>query len=216
MNRTAITNLIAARPHPAFLQGVFILATLTGMLILSGCSNIGSAGSLHTRSLGDQPVILPAKYVAAYFGPDPQGSMSFMLTDVAVEQVIDRKVSQGQILHVDLLWEPKPGSTPIDPSATNASLRLVVIANGEVGVYGGAGFALPSGKLDGRSVTLTLRDASLQLQDATPGFRDLLSPAEMTGTFTAKRDETKTRQLNHAASQIVTDALGRTRIVMAR
>jgi hypothetical protein len=195
-----------------------VITLVCGLLIalLNGCTNWGSAGSLHTRSLGDNPVILPAKYLAAFFGPDPQGSTSFMLADVPVQQVLDRNVTQAQILHVDLLWEPMPGRTPIDPSATNASLRLVIIADGEVGLYGGAGFAMPSGSLDGKSVTLTLRDASLQLLDATPGFRDLLSPAEMTGTFTARRDEKKTQQLNQAASQMVTDALGRTRIVHAR
>lgn len=199
------------------MQGVFICAiAVASVFWAGGCAKWGSAGSLHTRSLGDAPVVLPAQYVAAYFGPDPQGSTAFMLTDVPIDHVFDRKVAKGQILHVDLLWVPKPGRTPIDPSATNASLRLVVIIDGEVGVYGGAGFALPSGPLDEKAVTLTLRDASLQLQDSTPGFRDLLSPAQMTGTFTAKRDEVKTRKLNDAASQIVTDALGRTRIVQAR
>jgi hypothetical protein len=114
-----------------------------------------------------------------------------------------------------LLWVPKAGDTPMDPSATNASIRHIIISNGQVGIYGGAGFALPSENPANRdTVTFTLRDASLALQEATPGFVDLLTPSQMTGTFSVTRDDKRARQLYFAASQLVTNAFGRTRFVM--
>ncbi len=122
-------------------------------------------------------------------------------------------MTEGQVLHIELLWEPKPGATPMDSSATNASIRHIVIAGGEVGVYGGAGFASPRGKPGKPRLTISLRDASLTLLEASAGFTDLLSPARLTGRFTAVHDPRKSRELHYAVSQIVTNALGRSRFV---
>lgn len=183
---------------------------------LGGCSLLGHpgvAGSLRAQSLGNKPVVLAGDYVAAYFWHDPNQTTSFMLSDVPIEDVLAGHVRQGQILHIELLWLPKPGATPMDSSAADASIRYVIIANGEVGVYGGAGFLMPGGSLDGKTASMSLRDSSLQLEQATSGFVDLLSPGQMVGNFTATQDEAKTRQLNFAASQLVTNALGRTRYV---
>ncbi len=60
---------------------------------------------------------------------------------------------------------------------------------------------------------MTLRDASLTLLDSTEGFRDVLGPTKLTGTFTAVHDPRRCRQLHYAISQIVTNALGRSRFV---
>lgn len=192
----------------------FAVALLLGVLALSGCAAWrGSAGSLRAESLGDDPVALYGNFQSVYFSHDIKGMTSFMLADAPLKDILAGEVANGQMLHVQLLWLPKAGSTPMEASATNASLRYVVIANGEVGIYSGAGFAMPEQSLESSKVTLTLRDASLQLQESTAGFADLLSPAQMTGSFTAIRDEQKTRQLNRAASQLVTNALGKTRLV---
>ena len=59
------------------------------------------------------------------------------------------------------------------------------------------------------------REASLALQESTPGFVDLLSPSKLTGTFSAQRDDKRARQLYFAVSQLVTNALGRTRYVLS-
>jgi hypothetical protein len=102
----------------------------------------------------------------------------------------------------------------MNPAATNVSVRHIVISNGQVGIYGGAGFAYPSDDPSRHDkVTFTLRDASMQLQECTSAFVDLLSPAQLTGTFTARRDDKIARQLYFGASQLVTNALGRTRYV---
>lgn len=185
---------------------------------LSGCGLFkGTAGAIEVRSLSDDPVTLASDFTTGLFtyDEDTGAGASFMLTDVPLDDLFAGKVSSGQILHVQVLWIPLAGSTPMDASATNASIRYVVVADGEVGVYSGAGFAMPLDDLNDKRVTISLRDATLQLQDSTAGFNDLLSPANLSGNFKTQRDDRRARQMNRAASQLVTNALGKTRLVMA-
>ena len=139
-----------------------------------------------------------------------------MLSDVGLDQLLSGKFSRGHVVRVDLLWLPKPGATPMDASATNASIRYVIVADGELGVYAGAGFAMPKGDAgEGRALTVRLRDGSLELLESTDGFVDLLTPASLTGTFTATHNDPRTRQLSAAIRRLVTKAIGRKRAVSA-
>jgi hypothetical protein len=160
--------------------------------------------------------LLPGDYSLAYFSHDDIAGTSIVLSDQPIDRILKGDVTNGQMLHFELLWRPKPGSTPMDSAATNVSIRHIVISGGHVGIYAGAGFAFPSDNpAKHNEVTFTLRDASMQLQECTAGFVDLLSPAQLTGTFTARRDDKLARQLYFGVSQLVTNALGRTRYVIA-
>lgn len=199
----------------ASLSGVAAAVALIVALSISGCTGGGATGSLRANSLTNNPVQLPGSFVAAYYSHDAVNGTSFMLSSVPPDELMKGDIKNGQILHIDLLWVPLAGETPMDPTATNASIRYIIVSNGEVGIYGGAGFALPAGAVTDDSLRMSLEDASLQLLEKTSGFRDLLGPAQLTGSFNALRDDTKTRQLNYATSQLVTNALGRTRFVMS-
>ncbi|UCD74446.1 MAG: hypothetical protein JSV91_11720 [Phycisphaerales bacterium] len=185
----------------------------TALTVTTGCAWRGRTGSLRIRSLGEDPVTLAFRAVEACYAHDPAGGTSFWLTDVPAEDLRDGKVAYGQVVHVELLWLPKPGKTPMDRTATNASIRWVIASEGEVGVYGGAGFVMPHGSPGADSLRLTIHEASLTLQEKTPGFCDLLTPAEMTGDFTVSLDPRRARKLRLTISQFVTDALGRSRFV---
>lgn len=195
-----------------WILGSALMVLLGGLT--AGCAGHGSAGAMRVQSLGEHPAVLTGNYVAAFYSVGTNGDPSFMLSDIPVADVVSGHSTHGQILHIELLWVPQPGRTPMDPSATNTTIRLLVISNGEVGMYGGAGFALPEGRMDAKTITLTLRDASMQLLESTAGFIDLLSPAQMTGSFSATRDDQKVREMSNAASQLVTNALGKTRYVL--
>jgi hypothetical protein len=170
---------------------------------------------MRSQSLRTDAVVLPANYRVAVFTNDRIAGTSILLSDVPIEQLVSGAVRNAQIMHIELLWLPKAGETPMDPAATNTSIRHIVVSNGQVGIYGGAGFARPSENPAERdSVSFTLRDASLALQESTEGFVDLLSPSKLTGTFSARRDDKRARELYFAVSQLVTNALGRTRYVM--
>lgn len=190
------------------------LTIIVGVLFLSvqalgGCRGRLMTGSLQTHSLAGDSIILEFKPRFAVFAETDKGEASFWLSDQPLEDVLRGTVEAGQIIHIELLWLPKPGATPLDASATNASVRHVVMVDGELGLYGGAGFALPSGSLHRKSVGLSMQDASLVLDERTEHFRDLLTPARMAGSFRARRDEDTVRRLRYAVSQIVTDGIGR-------
>ena len=194
-------------------MNIVFMTLCLNALFLGGCQHFSSQGTIRINSLGDNPVVLTAEFHTVGFDHQPDAETSFWLSDVSIDDLMSGTVINGQILHIELLWLPRPGSTPIDSSATNASIRYIVIANGEVGVYIGAGFVMPHNDLDSSRLTVTVRDASLKLGDSTDGLVDLLSPAHLSGQFTAHRDPDLTRQFRLAASQFVTDALGRTRFV---
>lgn len=193
---------------------VYWMVFILGSCFLSACTSVAVVGSLRVLSLGDSPVQLSIDFTTSVFAHDPDADTSFWLSDVAVDDLLAGRVEEGQIVHIDLLWIPKAGSTPMDSSATNASIRYIIISHGQVGLYVGAGFALPSNDLNEDSVTITLRDASLELMESTEGFIDLLTPAQLSGRFSAQRNIEQVRELHVSLSQFVTDALGKTRFVM--
>jgi len=84
-----------------------------------------------------------------------------------------------------------------------------VISGGELGLYGGGGFAWPQGEPGAAQYGIDLVGSNLTLLSATSGFVDLLSPSQITGRLTADLDPEMTRQVRRAASQAVTNALKR-------
>jgi len=179
----------------------------------AGCGTSRMSGELRAQSLGDEPVFLQGEYATAYYGAFDATETSIFITDLPLDQLLSGEFTHGLVVHLDLLWMPRSGKTPMDRSATNLSIRYVVFADGEVGVYGGAGFAMPSERSS--RMSLIIEDASLTLLEATEGFVDLLSPAKLTGSLTAALDEPRTRQMQRVTSQLVTNALGKSMIVEA-
>jgi len=188
-------------------------------IIASGCAGgmfgLGgsSGGEIRMVSQSEQRLILDGDFTHAFYDVNPTGEASFMLSDQSPEDLLAGGVRDARFLHVELLWRPKAGHTPLKPTATNTSVRFVLIVDGEVGVYAGAGFASPSGKPGDNRMSLDIKDASLQLLDHTAGFNDVMGPSRLTGSFSARRNSEKARTMHYAVSQAVTNSLGRTRFV---
>jgi hypothetical protein len=197
---------------PRLLPVALLACWVSAWLAAGGCGPTVT-GSLRAESLGQSPVILQTKYSAAVYGGATQAETSFCLSDIPLETLMSAKRADGQIVHIDLLWQPKAGQTPMDDDAVNTSIRYVIVSGEEVGVYGGGGFATVSGRVGKGRVTLAVHRASLRLLESTPAFTDLLGAAELTGRFTATLDDRTADQLRYAASQLVTNALGRSRYV---
>ncbi len=189
--------------------------TLLALLFIAGCYSVQwpwTISELTTSGLTDQPVKITTIPTEAWYMIEP-AQVSFYSCDISLEELAAGNKLSGQVVNIQMLWEPKPGMTPIEPTTTNISIRLVVFAEGEVGVYGGGGFAWPRGKPESGSVGLLLTGSSLSLIARTKGFVDLLSPAEMLGTLDAKMNEAKASSIRRTVSQVVTDALGTVRWV---
>ena len=192
-----------------------LIIALLGLSGAAGCASGRVFGSLRAESLGNDRVYLDGVYETAVYADFDSTEISFFVTDIPLDDLLAGNVTTGMVVHVDLLWEPAAGKTPMDSSATNVTVRYIVFADGEMGIYGGAGFALPKRESGKGSMSLSLRDASITLLDSTAGFVDLLSPARLTGKITARLDERRFRQIAYAVNQLVTNALGYTRLVAA-
>ncbi len=152
-------------------------------------------GRLLARSQGEQSFVLRTQLATALYAHEPDGDTIFVLSDLPREELLGGDIERGQVLVLDLLWPPKAGSTPINGDATNTSIRQLVAIGEEAGSYAGAGFAMPSGSPETGPLRLELWDTTIRLESASPGFLDMLSPATVTGAFTATRDDAAVRRV---------------------
>lgn len=186
-------------------------------LLMARCSGgNGVVGQIRAESVGAERVVLDSEFITAYYLHDAASRTAVFLSDVPLEDLLDGRIDTGQVIHIEVLWVPKAGKTPLDGTATNVSIRHIVFSNGELGVYEGGGFAMPSGKFGAKEVSLELRSSTMTLGSRTAGFVDQLSPAQVTGKLTARRDDKITRQIQFAISQIVTDAMGESQTVQKK
>ncbi len=101
----------------------------------------------------------------------------------------------GTMVQIHLFLDPKPGRTPIEPTAANASIRYVIISAGQVGIYDGAGFMLPGQRPGKDTISGSFNAAPVRLTRATEGFSDPLTPARVDMSFDAKLDELASPEL---------------------
>jgi hypothetical protein len=191
------------------LLGVVIIAFT---LLQASCISNHASGRVEMISRAENPVRVDLRFDNGSYSVEPSDT-SFYISNLTLEELIDGPVINAQILHAQLLWSPKPGATPVDPTATNLTLRLAIFVDGQLGVYGGAGFAWPSGSIGDGPVELEIVGSTLTLLHSTDGFRDLLSPVLLIGQISAPFDPVRTLRTRQAASQLVTNRLGRTQWV---
>lgn len=163
--------------------------------VLSGCHTVRSLGvtgnTLSTTAAGDGAVLAPRFTTAAYRYIDIN-TASVYLTDLPLARLADLADPlddvTGTVVHIHLFLVPKAGRTPIESTACNAAVRQAVFADGAKGLYTGGGFVL-SRRPGGQSFSASVRNASLRLARATPGFTDRLGPATLQGFIVAPLDE---------------------------
>lgn len=190
-----------------------LLAVCT--LVAGGCS-VPQGGTVTTTGLGDNPVKLDSTFDSGTFAVEP-AQTTVVFSTIPYTPMAEGHARDGQFLHIEVLWRPKAGQTPVQPAATNLSIRLVVVTQGEVGVYGGGGFGwITGGTEDDDEIGIEITGSSMALIDRTPGFVDLLTPAAMLGEVGATKDADRARAYRRAASQMVTNRLGRVRWVDSR
>lgn len=190
-------------------------ALLTAGLTLTGCSGKSVSGTLRVESYGSDAVTLPGRFNTAVYRQSEENVASFFLLDAPTKEMLEGRIDRGQFVHIELLWLPRAGKTPLDSAATNCSVRHVIFVGEEFGIYAGAGFAKPSGRIGSNRMSIDVPEATLTLVESSPGWVDRLGPSSLTGRFTATLDDRLARRISFAASQVVTNRLGRPRYVMS-
>lgn len=175
------------------------LCTLAAALTASACGTLrgggGSGGSSKIVSDTTASVYQTNLRTRAYTYHD-DNTADIYLTDLSDAQLTaffqknaDWSQISGTLVHVHLFLDPKPGKTPIEPTAASASIRYAIISAGQIGIYDGAGFMLPGEKPGKDSISGSFNAAPLRLTRATDGFSDPLTPARLTMSFDAKLND---------------------------
>lgn len=196
-----------------------VSATLlaSAALVLSSCKS-PDGGTVELAALGARPLVLERAFTQGVYD-ELDAEYSFWFSDIPFEALAGSDkgapIAEAVFLHAQLVWKPEPGRTPLSSTATNLVTRVIIVSHGEVGLYGGAGFARPKDDLGAETVELDLRGGTLTLLAKTDGFHDLLSPTSLTGVVVARRSADEAARWRRGVSQFATNALKRSMWVSA-
>ena len=174
-------------------------------ILLSGCSagfNSNASSSLEIRSLGLDQLVLYADCPTIVCTNGFANEGDIWMTDIPADQLRSGIITQGQIIHLQILWIPTAGKTPLASTSTNLAIEHIIVTDGEVGVYGGGGYCWPKGSPE-TGLNIVVEEATIAIQERSPRFADLLTPATMEGRVHSNPDPNTARLIAAAADQLM-------------
>jgi hypothetical protein len=182
-------------------------STLRLVLLLAGVLLVGCAGdsTVSVRSVAE-PVVDAPRLPTAVYSTSDRNTADIYLTDLpmtALDPGTPLDGISGRIVHVHVFIVPRAGHTPIESSACSITLRHIVLAEGEVGIYSGGGFFLPSGRVGRRELSGRVKDATLRLTARTDGFADRLGAAVLSATIKAERNESLAKRIGARVDDVL-------------
>lgn len=174
-------------------------------LMPAGCTFWGGGDPPAMTSAGTGVTLSPTLPTRIYDFAD-QNTADFYLTDLPPETWTggaDVSRATGVLMHVHMFLASKSGRTPIAAGSTVVNTRIIVLAGGAMGVYGGGGFLLRDGEAGDEEFGGRIPHGTLRLLRATPGFVDRLGPSKLDGYFEATLDPTQAQQLRRAFDTLI-------------
>lgn len=210
MNKSSLNrNNARHSSRLAKLTGLAFASLLTcGLLLTTGCSS-SKAGSMSINSQNKSGSSLTGNFTTGLYRYDNKNQITMLLIDGPIE-------SPQQAVTVRMFWSPRPGRTPIDKTATNATIHYVIFPTEDrkqVGIYSGAGFMYPKGTPGDLELTLQVWESTLRLTDASSGFKDLLGPSNLKGKITLKQDDAAVERAIRKLNADIGSTLGFPRMV---
>lgn len=194
--------------HPMPAVFGFLLALAVALTVtLVGCGTPG-VGQYRLRAIESDAMFSPALEAVAYRADDKHAAV-FILTDLPIEALRPGTPVAGltgNIVQINLFIRPFPGRTPISVDAFNAAITHVVLANGQIGVYGGGGFMQPRGDAGDTTLGGHMTSATLRLTAQTRGFVDRLGTSELDVSFRAPREPGLAELAERRIAQLVAAA----------
>lgn len=185
---------------PAFVLFTLLVSTMFG------CGTSGSAELRSVASPATPAAQLSAKLTTLAYTSSDVNTADIYMTDLpraALEPEADLTGVSGVLVHLHLFITPLAGETPIANSACSATVRTVVIAEGNFGVYGGGGFLAPNESPGGSTFGGKVRDASCRISTKSPGFADRLGSAVFSSTFRVPKDAATSKLIERRLGSIL-------------
>jgi len=157
---------------------------------------------------------LPSEFTRAIYRYEDRNSVTVLLIQGSAD-------APERVAAFRMFWRSRAGLTPLDSTATNTLVRMIVFRDTDaqpqtVGIYAGAGFMrLHNDPTLGR-VAGSLWDADLRLTDRSEAFADAIGRAALTGSFTADRDDAEVTLILRHLNQQIEQRLGYPRLVKRR
>jgi len=174
----------------------------------SGCS-MGGKLSLYRDT--EPQTVVEGDFDSGIYSFDDTGNITVLLFDGPVDR-------PTRAMTMRMMWEPRAARTPLAPGATNATIRYVIFRGDQkpmVGLYSGAGFLYPKGRLGSGNLTLSLWQGNLRWSEASDGFEDQLGQVQIRGVFSAHRDDKAMHQALRRISVRLSHSLGYPQYVRA-
>jgi hypothetical protein len=196
--------------------GSFVAIGTLGTVFLcgfiGGCGIGHSGGDARLSSMGGTGELRLDLPTRVYTSTDPD-LVDMYMTDLP-ESVwrggADVSDMAGTIVHLRMFIRPRAGRTPIAETASTSTVRCMVLARGEIGVYGGGGFFVDGADAGEKEFRGSVRNATMRLVSATGGFNDRLGVSVFSGSVSARLDDQTAKQMERAvrALQNETRAVG--------
>lgn len=184
---------------------------LLALLILStGCTPSGG-GTLSIRSLTERDTVLRGGFSTGIYRYDDLNHFTVILLDGPIE-------NPTQAVTIRMMWAPRAGRTPIDGTATNATIHYMIFTGADksqAGIYSGAGYIFPTSEREADKLEAGVWQANLRLTDRSPGFEDLLGQAAVKGGLTARRDDAAVEETLRKLNVLIRQKVGYPRLVEA-
>jgi hypothetical protein len=228
-----------------FPRSFVVLGMLALLLAAGGCSGLapqrwhvgpifstlsGPGGELTINSVSNKDVLIKAGFEHGIYSTSNSSTATIVLYDGTLED-------PRQVLVIRMFWNPHAGKTPIDPTATNATMQYVIFPDGkgasekasasagenkaggngeegkQVGIYSGAGYLYPNSDIGDDKLVASVWQSTLRMGDKTEGFYDRLGQSLMKGRFTVMRDDLAIQQTLHQLNVKIRQRLGKARLI---
>lgn len=195
--------------------GLLLLAAFVVMSLGCGGGSGARDTDLTIQSRANPEDIAAGGFDRGVYSYDGPSSITVLLTDGPVD-------APNRALIIRMFWKPKAAATPLDETATNATVQYIVFGpetgpdeKRSVGIYSGGGFLYPKNKIDSIFLDANLWQATLTLADSSEGFEDTLGASILRGRFMAERDDEGIVNAVRLVNIAVSESLGVPRFVRA-
>ncbi len=100
-----------------------------------------------------------------------------------------------QVVHLRSIFRPVPGLTPVERTMTNATVSYIILDRGDGVSFDGAGFLLCKIHRNGRELTATLEESTLQPMRHMGAGPQVFQRPRVTGRIHAQLDPRRTHRI---------------------